>query len=126
MVKIVGVALVSAILIVYLKSINSELALLATIASTIILMFFSLEYIIETHKFINKIIEYTNLDNEFFIILYKIFAIGYIVEFGARIIRDFGMNSLSDKLIFVGKLIILCLSLPIIYSLFDLLTGFVL
>mgnify|MGYP003292502939 CR=1 FL=1 len=47
MVKIVAIALVSAIIIVYLKSINSELALLATIASGIIIIFFSLEFIVE-------------------------------------------------------------------------------
>lgn len=126
MVKIVAIALVSAIIIVYLKSINSELALLATIASGIIIIFFSLEFIVETYDFISKIIEYTSLDNDFFIILYKILAIGYLVEFGAGIIRDFGMVGLADKLIFVGKLIILSLALPIIYSLFNLLTSMML
>jgi stage III sporulation protein AD len=57
------------------------------------------------------------------VIIFKVTAIGYIVDFSASTIRDFGLNSLADKVVFVGKLIIFSLSMPIIYGVLNLLVG---
>ena len=123
MVKLVALSLLFAIVIVYLRSINSELSLLATIGAGIVLMFYSLEYVSSSFAFFNQIIKYTQIDNQLFLILFKITAIGYLVEFGAGTIRDFGLNGLADKLILLGKIIILTVSLPIIYAVFNLILG---
>ena len=61
----------------------------------------------------------------FYKIIFKITAISYLVEFGAGIIDDFGLKSLSDKLVFVGKVVIFCMSMPIIYAVFNLLLGII-
>lgn len=124
MIKIVVIAIIFAIIIIYLKSINSELSLLASIGAGIILIFFTLEYLSNTLEFIQKLFESSKIDKELYIIIFKITAIGYLVEFGAGTIRDFGLNSLADKLILIGKIIILSMSLPIIYAVFNLITGF--
>ena len=47
-------------------------------------------------------------------------GIGYLVEFSAGMIRDFGQNSVADKLIFAGKITLLLLSAPILESVLDL------
>lgn len=123
MIKIVALAIIFAIIIVYLKNINSDLSILASVGAGLILIYFSLDYIVNTFEFFNKIIEYTNINNEFYLIIFKITAIGYLIEFGAGTIKDFGLQSLADKLIFVGKIIILSISLPIIYAVFNLITS---
>ena len=123
MIKIVFIAILIAVIIIYLRQTNSELALLATIAGGIILLSFVLEYITQTFDIINQLILATNLDKSLFKIIFKITAIGYLVEFSASIIKDFGLNSLSDKLIFIGKIIIVTMSMPIIYAVFNLLKG---
>ena len=123
MLKIVAIALICAVIIIYLKSINSELSLLATIGSGIIIIFLSAEYMANTFEFINKLINISGISADFYKILFKITAIGYLIEFGADTINDFGLNSLSNKLIFVGKLIIFNISLPILYAVFNLIIG---
>ena len=123
MTKIVVIALICAIIITYLKSINSELTILALIGSGIVVLYFSIEYIVLTSDFIFNLISLAKIDNDLFKIIYKVLAISYLVEFGAGIIDDFGIKSLSDKLIFVGKLLILATSMPIIYAVFNLLVG---
>ena len=58
----------------------------------------------------------------------KIIAVGYLVEFSAGILSDFGQNSVADKLIFAGKIVILVLSIPILESVLSLvgaLIGFI-
>lgn len=125
MIKLVAVVLICALIITYLKSINSELFSLACIGAGIIVLSFAFDYISEAFIFINKIIELSGIDKEFYRIIFKITAIGYLVEFGADIVLDMGLKGLSEKLIFTGKIIIFCMSLPIFYSVFNLLVGLI-
>ena len=115
--------MVFALIILYLKSIDSQLTLPTTVVASIILLSFAFEALAEAFSFINSLIELTGLNKDLYSILFKITAIGYIVEFGADIVADFGLKSLSDKLIFVGKIVIFSISLPIIYAVFNLFTG---
>lgn len=123
MVKIVALALTLGIIIIYLKSTNSELYVLAVIGSGIVLLYSALEYFLVTYKFFSDILSKTGASREFFSILLKIVAIGYLTEFAAGTLRDSGLTGLSDKLIFIGKIIILGVSMPIIYAVFNLVTG---
>lgn len=125
MIKLVAVVLICALIITYLKSINSELFSLACIGAGIIVLSFAFDYISEAFIFINKIIELSGIDKEFYRIIFKITAIGYLVEFGADIVLDMGLKGLSEKLIFTGKIIIFCMSIPIFYSVFNLLVGLI-
>ena len=65
----------------------------------------------------------TGVNKEYFAIIFKIIAIGYLIEFAAGTIEDFGLKSLSDKLVLIGKLIIIGVSMPIIYAIFNLVSG---
>ena len=56
MVKIVALALALGVIVVYLKSVNSELYVLALIGSGIVLLYASLEYFISTYNFLSTII----------------------------------------------------------------------
>ncbi len=123
MIKIVSLSIIFAIIIIYLKSQNSELAMPTTVCAGIIIIGFVINELSLVFSFINELIEVSGLDKEFYTILFKITAIGYIVEFGASTISDFGLNNLADKLIFAGKIIIFSVSLPIIYAVFNLFTG---
>ena len=123
MVKIVSIAIIASIIIVYLKSINSEFYLLAIIASGIILLSMAFDYLVLTFEFFNRLIELTGVSREFYQIIFKITGIGYMIEFATGTISDFGVNGMAEKLVFVGKIIIFSLSLPIIYAVINLLTG---
>lgn len=123
MIKIIVVAILCAIIIIYLKSINSELSFIAHIGAGIILLSFSLEYIENIYSFVNKIVEMTGIDKSLYKIILKIIAIGYIVEFGGQTLSDFGQESLAKKIYFIGKLAIFSVSIPIIYAIFNLLIG---
>lgn len=121
MVKIVSLAILFAITIVYLKSVNSELAPLALVGSGIIIVFLSLDYLVQTVDFFKQLVSLTGLGEDSFSIILKVTAIGYLVEFGASTIEDMGIKNLSDKLVFVGKIIIFTTSQPIFYAVFNLL-----
>ena len=47
-------------------------------------------------------------------------GIGYLVEFSAGILNDFGQNSVADKLVFAGKILVFVLAIPILESVVSL------
>ena len=125
MVKIVSVALICALIVVYLRSINSELYFLALVGAGVIILSISFEYVSQALNFFNHIVDLTGIDKEFYLIIFKVVAIGYLVEFGAETINDLGLKSLSDKLIFIGKLAIFSVSLPVLYAIFNVLSRLI-
>lgn len=125
MVKLVAVVIVCGIIIIYLKSINSDLVPLALLGSGIIVLSYAFSYIYQTFSFLSEIVAFTGITSEYYSIIFKITAIGYLIEFGAGTVEDLGLKSLADKLVFAGKALILVVSLPIIYAVFNLLSGLV-
>lgn len=125
MTKLIILAIIFAVIILYLKNVNPELAMLAGIGAGIIFLGYGVSYLTEVFSAINTLIELSGIDRDIYKIIFKITAIGYLVEFGAGTVEDFGMKGLADKLVFVGKIMIFSISLPIIYAIINVLTGLV-
>ena len=123
MIKIVACAVVCAFVLVYLKSINSEFFSVATLGAGVIIIALGLDYLTETFSFIQKIIDVSGINAKYFSVILKITGIAYVIEFGAGVVEDLGLKSLSDKLVFIGKAAIFTAAIPIIYAVFDLLIG---
>lgn len=118
--QLVGIAFVTAVAALILKSTKPELAFAITIAGSIILLLFIFELFRNSLSIFHTIAESTGIDSSFVKILLKMVGIGYIVEFSAGILNDFGQNSVADKLVFCGKVIILVLAIPILESVLSL------
>lgn len=118
--KIIGVGLVTAITALVLKATKPELAFAVTIAGGVIILIFAFDLLSASFQIFTEIAEKTGIDNSLVKIILKIVAIGYLVEFGAGIIEDFGSKSIADKLVLAGKVIIFTVSIPIIRSLISL------
>ena len=118
--KIIGVGLVTAIAALILKSSMPELAFAVTIAGGVIILIFALDMLGASLRIFTDIAEKTGIDQSLVKIILKIVAIGYLVEFSAGIVEDFGSKSIADKLVLAGKIIIFTVSIPIIQSLITL------
>ena len=125
MLQLVGIALVWRIITVYPKTINPELAMMSLICTGIIIVVTAFTYLSETFDLFRKIAEISNVDQTLLKIIIKIVGIGYVIEFAAGILEDFGVKSIADKLVFAGKIIILTVSVPIFYALINILVGLV-
>lgn len=125
MIKLVAIALVCGILIIYLRTINSELTSLAIIGAGILIISQGFNYLYQTYSFLTDLVKITGIGSQFYSIIFKITAIGYLVEFGAGTVEDMGLKSLADKLVFAGKALIILVSMPILYGVFNLLKGIV-
>ena len=118
--QLVGIAFITAVAAILVKSTKPELAVVITIAGSIILLLFVLEVFRGSISLFTDIAQATGLDATIVKTLLKMIGIGYLVEFSAGILNDFGQNSLADKLIFCGKILILVLAVPILESILAL------
>lgn len=122
--KIIGVAFITTIAAVLLKSTKPELSFSVTVTGVIVILLFIVDALENTLTVFTAIAEITGVENGLLKILLKIVGVGYITEFGAGILNDFGSNAVADKVALGGKITIVLLSLPIIESLLKLVQGF--
>lgn len=124
LIKVIGVGLVTAIAAILLRSSKPELSFAVTVAGCVIILIFSIDLFAETFSVFAEIGEKTGIDQSLIKIILKIVAVGYLIEFAAGIIEDFGSKSIADKLVFAGKVVIFSVSLPIIRSMIGLIGAF--
>lgn len=122
--KIIGVAFVTAIASILLKTTKPELSFAVTVTGVIVILLFVADALQNTLSVFTTIAKVTGVENGLLKILLKIVGVGYITEFGAGILNDFGSNAVADKVVLGGKITILMLSLPIIESLLTMISGF--
>ena len=122
--KIIGVAFVTAFAAILLKQTKPELSFAVTITGVIIIFMLIVDSLQTTLQIFQSIAEMTGVENGLIKRLLKIVGIGYLTEFAAGVLNDFGSNSLADKVILSGKITILVVSLPIIQALLTIVSNF--
>ncbi len=123
MLKIIILSLICAFIITYLKYSKSELSDVALIASSILILYLSIDYVINTFEIIQKIISLTGISEDYYKIILKVVSISYVLEFSSSTIEEMGLKSLSNKVVFVGKLFILAVSSPLLIAIFNIISG---
>ena len=123
--KILGFAIIATILIVMLNNEKKEIGLVLSIAAGVCILLFTMSKITPIVDMLNSLIESSGINKEFLVIILKITGIAYLVEFGKNICMDAGQSAIATKLELAGKVIIVSLSLPLIATLVNVLTGLV-
>ena len=122
--KIIGVAFITAISSVVLKATKPELSFAVTVTGTIVILMFIVDMLQDTMTIFASITQITGVEHGLLKSLLKIVGVGYLTEFGAGILSDFGSTTVADKVSLAGKLTIVLLSMPVVESLLGLINGF--
>ena len=123
--KIIGVAFVTAISAILLKSTKPELSFAVTVTGIIVILLFIVDSLQGVLGVFSSIAQATGVENGLIKILLKIVGVGYLTEFGAGILNDFGSQAVADKIVLGGKITIVILSLPIFQGLLQLVNEFI-
>lgn len=122
--RIIGVAFITTVTTVILRVTKPELAFSVTITGILIILMYAVEAMQGVLSVFNSLALKTGVDNSLIKLLLKIVGVGYLTEFGAGIISDFGSVSVADKVSLCGKITIILLALPIFESLLSLVDAF--
>ncbi len=120
LVKVLVLGIIISMLIVFLKQVKPEYALLCLIVGSIVLLIYILNYLTNIFVFFQEVIDKTGISSSLFVSLLKIVGLGYLVEFSAGVCRDSGNTSIADKVVLAGKIMIFVVSMPIIRNLFEM------
>ncbi len=117
--KIIAVGLISALIIICLKSANSELAAPVSIASGLLILLKTVSYVKEFVSFFKDMAKVTGLDDGIYKIVLKVLAISYLSEFASGAVEDLGQKNLSEKIQFASKTIMIVLAMPLLKNLIE-------
>ncbi len=116
--QLCAIAIITAVCALILKSQKSDLVPLCLTVGGILLILCGFDYLSESLNFIREFSEQTKIDKSVIRLIFKVVGVGYVIELTSGSIKDLGFESVSDKLILCGKIIIFVMSIPIIRSLF--------
>ena len=122
--KIIGVAFITAIAAVLLKATKPEISFAVTVTGIIVILMFIVDSLQNTLEIFSTIAQMTGVENGLVKVLLKIVGVGYLTEFGAGVLTDFGSTAVADKVLLGGKIAIILLSLPIVEGLLQMVKGF--
>ncbi len=112
-------AIVTVLLILSIKELKPDFAVLISTVFGIIIILYLVNPISETLSAFSDIAERSGIKNEILSSLAKVVGISFIAEFAATICNDAGQTSIASKVESAGRIIILALALPIITDMLD-------
>ena len=124
MLKIVAISLITVLLSSLIKNKNHEFSIIINICGGFLVFMCSFDMLKEVLDFFVKTGDDIMVDGEILKLAVKVIGVGYITEFTADIVEDFGNKVIASKVVFGGKVVVCGITLPIIKKLFVLLLSF--
>ena len=118
-VRLSGIALLTALLSLFLRQQKSPLSLAVSLSGGCLLLFCAAPYLRDVLGALGQLAADTGLDRTYLGALVRILATTFLTESTAALCRDAGEEALSKKLELAGKLVILGMAMPIITALFE-------
>ena len=117
-IKIALLILVTVVIVSCIPTFSKEISLLITISCCIVVLLYivntafpAVEYI----KDIAKRLSFYGIE-----VVIKSIGVGFITQFVADIAVDSGNKSLSNQIIFAGRICVIILTMPIFYQIFEI------
>lgn len=122
-IKAASAALITAVLCLVLAKQGKDSAILLTILVCAMILSVAMGYLRTVTDFISTLEALVNLEGDHFRVLLKITGIGLLCETASLICADAGNAALGKALQILGTVLILCLSIPLLQQLLELIRG---
>ena len=123
-IKIGIIGLIGAILATTLKN-DKGYGFFISIATGILLLFMLLPTLSDIFNNFVDIGQDIGIKSSYVAVMLKALGIAYISMFSSQICRDFGQNSIADKIELGGKVIILLNAMTVVNELIEEMLGFI-
>ena len=124
--KIAIIGIITAVSALIVREHRPDVAILISISGGIVILLSIVEYLGETISFLRSIADAGKIDGGIIKVLVKIVGIGYITDFSANIAEESGSRGLGEKIVLGGKILILLASMPIVKSVFNMISTLLL
>lgn len=117
--KIIGIGIIAVLLSVLLKNYRPEISVSISIISCAVMLVMIGPYFKTVTAFFVDLSRQIGIEMQFMIIVVKVIGIAFITQIGAEICKDAGETAIGTNIEICGKIIIIAMSMPVIYRLFD-------
>ena len=114
--KIVGIGIGAATLAVLVKNWRKEIGIQISIIAAIAIFIMAFPYLNAVFQVFRDVSDRIGLDEKYIKIIIKVIGIAYVAQFGSELCRDAGETAIASKIEFGGKVMIVALSVPLMYS----------
>ena len=121
-IKVIMAALAGVFLAAVLKSVKSEMTMLVAAGVSVLILFYilsGLSVIVEQLKMLQG---YIGISGKYIGILVKMIGISYMTQLAADIFRDNGQTTVAGQLEVFCKITIAALGMPVVLTLFEVVT----
>lgn len=119
------IAVITAVCALVLKNHKSELVPLCLTAGGILMFLYAFDYFAESVEFIRSFTETSGIDSDIVRIIFKIIGIGFLVELTASSVKELGFESVADKLVLCGKIIIFVVAVPVLGATYKIIVSLI-
>ena len=104
----------TSVVAVVMKSIKAEFYIIVVLSGSLIILFMLVDSLSSVFNYFTYLISRTSIDIDSFSSIIKILGVAFLTEFASSICIDSGNSSIGEKIILGGKVVIVCLAIPII------------
>ena len=119
MVQVALLGIVTVFMALLFKSGKSEYAVLISLAGCVLIFFVGLGQLKGIMYGLKQLLSYVVLPDGYLAVLLKILGITYLAEFSSNLCKDAGHGAIGNQIELVGKLTILCVSMPVLMALLE-------
>lgn len=118
--RIAGVALVTAALSAVIKNLRPEYGIYIPLASSVIIFVYAVSELCGIFDLLSNRLSAYGLQSTYTAVLFKSLGIAYTAQLASDVCRDSGESAIASKVELCGKIAIFALCIPVITDVFDM------
>jgi len=122
-IQVVAVGIISAILALTIKRQSPEIAIIITLAASILIFFMVLPALIYAVGIIQNLGSHLDSRIAYVPLVLQILGIAYVAELGAQVCIDAGESAIAAKIELAGKVLIMAAAAPILLDVLQMIVG---
>jgi len=122
-IQVVAVGIICAILALTIKRQSPEIAIIITLAASILIFFMVLPALIYAVGIIQNLGSHLDSRIAYVPLVLQILGIAYVAELGAQVCIDAGESAIAAKIELAGKVLIMAAAAPILLDVLQMIVG---
>ncbi len=123
-IKVTLFGIVAILLILVLRSFKTEWAGVVSLAAGILIALYMVRFLLDLSQILKTWETYLQGVSEYMGVLWKALGITYLCEFTGNLCRDNGNTLIAGQIELCGKVAVMLLGMPVLWTLLKTITGY--
>ena len=121
--QIVATGILGAILALTVKKQSPEIALVITIASSVLIFLMVLPMLMEVVGVLTQVGDIMDGSMRYVSLAFRVIGVAYMAELGAAVCADAGETAIAAKIDLGGRLVIMVMAMPVVIEIISVVLG---